>query len=96
MAISGAAAIRAEFPKRDVDYLLGGEDVREAALEQSAAARLQGANRLERGQIYFHYLRNYFGEQIEAHQRIRIVPCVGHEHSKMWRSSDGQRALFQA
>ena len=94
MAIAGAERIRASYPQKDIVYLFGGEDVLSAALEHSANAMLQGDNRLQRGQIYFHYLRHYFGEEIAETQKIAIIPCVGHDFAAIYKSEDGMRWLF--
>jgi hypothetical protein len=94
MAAVGVEAIRAGYPQKDVVYLLGGEDTREAHLEQTPNAMLQGVNRLERGQVYYHYLQHTFGEGIRQTQKIAIVPCVGHDHAAIFKSKAGLRYLF--
>ncbi len=94
MAASGADQIRARYPHKDVVYLLGGEDTRQAHLEQTPNAMLQGANRLERGQVYYHYLKHFFGEGITAKQKIAIIPCVGHDNAAIFKSEAGIRYLF--
>ena len=94
MAAVGAETIRSLYPKKDVVYLLGGEDIEEAYLEQSANAMLQGRHRLERGQVYYHYLLHYFGEEITQTQKIAIIPCVGHDHAAIFKSEAGVKYLF--
>jgi hypothetical protein len=94
MAAVGAETIRSLYPKKDVVYLLGGEDIEEAYLEQSANAMLQGRHRLERGQVYYHYLQHYFGEEITQTQKIAIIPCVGHDHAAIFKSEAGLKHLF--
>ena len=94
MSAAGIETIRARYPQKDVVYLLGGEDTREAHLEQTPNAMLQGINRLERGQVYYHYLRHTFGEEITQFQKIAIIPCVGHDHAAIFRSEDGVKYLF--
>ncbi len=93
-AAVGVATIRADYPKKDVAYLLGGEDIKEAHLEQTANAMLQGQHRLERGQVYYHYLKHTFGEGITQTHKIAIVPCVGHDHAAIFRSEAGVKYLF--
>ena len=94
MAVAGDDHIRQEYPLKDVVYLLGGEDTREAHLEQTPNAMLQGVNRLERGQVYYHYLQHSFGESITHHQKIAIIPCVGHDNAAIFKSEAGIHFLF--
>jgi hypothetical protein len=94
MAAVGVETIRLLYPKKDVVYILGGEDIEEAYLEQSANAMLQGRHRLERGQVYYHYLQHYYGEEITQTQKIAIVPCVGHDHAAIFKSEAGVKYLF--
>jgi hypothetical protein len=96
MAEAGADRIRQTYPHKDVVYLLGGEDTREAHLEQTPNALLQGANRLARGQIYYHYLQHLYGESITKQHKIAIIPCVGHDNAAMFKSEAGMRALMLA
>jgi len=94
MATVGVDQIRPSYPLKDVIYLLGGEDTREAHLEQTPNAMLQGVNRLERGQVYYHYLKHYFGEEIAQRQKITIIPCVGHDNAAIFGSDAGIQFLF--
>lgn len=94
MAAVGAEAIRSRYHQKDVVYLLGGEDIQEAHLEQTGNAMLQGQHRLERGQVYYHYLKHVFGEEIAQTHKIAIVPCVGHDHAAIFRSDDGMKYIF--
>ncbi len=94
MAAAGAEKILAEYPEKDVVYLLGGEDTREAMLEQTPNAALQGKNRLERGQVYYRYLQHLYGEKITQTHKIAIIPCVGHDNAAIWQSEAGLRYLL--
>jgi hypothetical protein len=94
MSAVGAESIRASYSLKDVIYLLGGEDTREAHLEQTPNAMLQGVNRLERGQIYYHYLQHCFGEEITQRHKIAIIPCVGHDNAAIFASEAGIKYLF--
>ncbi len=94
MAVAGVDGIRENYPKKDVVYLLGGEDTCEEYLEQTPNAMLQGANRLERGQVYYHYLQHYFGERITNTHKIAIIPCVGHDNAAVFHSEAGIKFLF--
>ena len=55
---------------------------------------LQGANRLERGQVYYHYLKYYFGAEITRIQKIAVIPCVGHDNTAIFKSEAGIKYLF--
>ena len=90
----GAEKIREQYPDKDVVYLLGGEDTKKHHLELSTNAMLQGLTRLERGQIYFHYLCHLFGERIKRNHQIHIIPCVGHDNAAMFMAPAGINAIF--
>jgi len=94
MSVVGVDRIRERYPDKDVIYLLGGEDTREAMLEQTPNAFLQGKNRLERGQVYYHYLKHVYGEEIMDKQKIAIVPCVGHDNAAIFKSEVGINSIF--
>jgi hypothetical protein len=80
---------------RDMFYLLGGadNDPNHPELDKSCQAELQGPNRLARGGAFLNYLH-------QRHPDYRppygIVPGVGHEASKMYRSACGVAAIFDA
>ncbi len=92
----GADSIRQMFKKREVVYLLGGKDTDEnsSSLDQSCMAELQGKNRLERGTIYYNYLKYYYGNDITETQKIDTVPGVGHDNHDMFTSAKGRYWLF--
>lgn len=96
MALTGAETIRARYPQKDVIYLLGGEDIQEAYLDQAPNAMLQGQHRLERGQVYYHYLKHYFGGGITKTQKIAVIPCVGHDHAAIFKSEPGVKYIFES
>ncbi len=96
MSSVGATQIRAQYPGRNVIYLLGEEDTNpnDPWLDVSCAAMLQGSQRLERGIIYFNFLKYYFGNTIFATQELAIIPGVGHSHSGIYLSDCGLYYLF--
>ena len=96
MSAGGIMGIRDRFPSKNVIYLLGGEDTLEAHLEQTPNAMHQGTNRLARGQIYYHYLKHYFGKEIMQTQKIAIIPCIGHDNAAIFSSDSGLRYIFDA
>ncbi len=87
-----ALAERRLFPRlRDiviVGHSAGGQFV------NRYAARLQGGNRLERGTVYFNYLRHFFGDALLERQSLRVVPGVGHDFTGIYASEVGVETLF--
>ena len=88
-----AADYESRYVKRDVTYLLGGNDVdpHHPALDRSCAAEAQGPFRLARGRSYFDYLR---GRHPDLAQTQHVVPGVGHDGDRMLGSACGRAALF--
>lgn len=84
------------YARRDVTYLLGGEDTdpRAPYLDTTCAAQSQGASRRERGERYLRYLQLLVGPEVGRHQQLHIVPGVGHDHARMFGSPCGLRQLF--
>jgi pimeloyl-ACP methyl ester carboxylesterase len=78
---------------RDVVYLLGAEDADRGAalLEIHPAAEAQGATRIERGEIYYSYLRHKAGR--EVHKLVH-VPGVGHDAGQMFASPQGRAHIY--
>jgi hypothetical protein len=96
MAGVGAATIRARYGLRQVTYLLGANDndPLAARLDMSCRAQAQGANRLERGQLYLDSLAPVYGAGVYARHRERVVPGVGHSSIGIYNSAAGREALF--
>lgn len=88
----GPAKLETNYRAAHVTYLLGDQDtdVNDSSLDKSCAASWQGRYRLERGKQYFSYIR----ESGAASHSLLIVPGVAHEGGSMYRSTQGQRALF--
>jgi hypothetical protein len=98
MQAVGAEKLGAQYAGREVIYLLGGADTNpgDPLLSKTCAAMMQGRNRLERGQLYHHYLRHFFGAEIAKRHRIELVPGVGHDARKMFNSPVGVQCLFES
>ncbi len=94
----GTDSIRHMLKRREVIYLLGGNDTDEtsSSLDQSCKAELQGKNRLERGSVYYNYLLYYYGAGIATSQKIDTVPGVGHDNYDMFASPTGRYWLFMS
>lgn len=84
--------IRARYARRRVTYLLGAHDTRhDSMLDVTCAARLEGDNRLQRGTLYYRYMRTYFPRA--RHDRV-VVPGAGHSAHDMYDSAQGRAVLF--
>jgi uncharacterized repeat protein (TIGR01451 family) len=96
MSTTGAEQIRAQYPTREVAYLLGSQDTDPNAsdLDKGCAAMFQGVHRLERGTIYYNYVLHYFGPDVAGKHTKAIVPGVGHSAYGMFNSACGLRYLF--
>jgi len=93
----GADSIRNMYRRRVVTYLLGEEDnnPNSSSLDLSCEARQQGSHRLERGQIYYNYLKFYYGEEIASTHHLITVPGAAHSNFDMYNSPQGIFELFE-
>lgn len=92
IAASGVDFIRAMYPMRKVVYLLGENDTGfDANLDDSCSANWQGANRRERGEIYFDFIQTHYPNH---NHEISIVPGVGHNHAVMLNSPLGRAKIL--
>ncbi|MBS9463924.1 hypothetical protein KIM67_16000 [Flagellimonas sp. 389] len=93
----GVDQIRAQFPKREVVYLLGNQDndLKSSSLDTSCEGNLQGKHRLERGLTYYEYLQFYYGSNIKKKHAIGTIPDVGHSHGGMFQSELGRFYAFR-
>jgi hypothetical protein len=93
MQAVGAYQIREQYGDRDVVYLLGNRDDNPNSddLDTSCPAALQGNNRLERGLIYFNYLKYYYG--LPRHT-CSVVNGAGHDSYAMFNSPECIDAVF--
>src|SRR5262249_28802409 len=88
----GADQVVANLTSRRVTYLLGGSDTRDDEdLDTDCAARVQGANRLQRGTFFFDWFHRTY--PAAAHQRV-VVPGTGHDSAEMFSSTAALPVLF--
>ncbi|MBI5085936.1 MAG: alpha/beta hydrolase [Acidobacteria bacterium] len=87
-------AIREQFPKRRVTYLVGELDVRpdDPSLDRSCPAVAQGPNRRERGVTFWNYMKLQFG----ATHEFAIAPGCGHAAVCVFAGPAGVKAVFGA
>lgn len=65
------------------------------AVNQGFQARVQGADHLKRGQLFWEYLTEIFPRLwIDMTQKILFADGVKHDNITMWNSAEGQDALF--
>lgn len=84
--------IRQQYASRRVTYLLGNADVhQDKDLESNCAANAQGANRFQRGCLYYAFIKTFFPT---ARHDMVIIPGVGHDYDAMFNSSPGKTAIF--
>jgi len=76
---------------REQIIFLGGLDTETELLDQSCEANAQGANRLERGLLYYQYLKNLLHPAL---LRQVTVPKLGHFGDLMYQSDEGREILF--
>jgi hypothetical protein len=85
--------LRVRYLTREVRYLYGTADL--SASDASCPAEAQGSGHLERGQLFWKYItESYPGAWVGSTQTVGFVEGVGHDGSGMWKSSEGQTALF--
>jgi hypothetical protein len=95
-AQTGRSGILAQYPARQLAYLIGEADTGSDNLDLSPEAMYQGTNRYERGRIYHEHLKQHFGtNQLPAHT-FATITGVGHDAFEMISSLSGLRALFTA
>lgn len=87
------AEILAQYPRREVIYLLGDADtdVNDPDLRQECPYSLQGPQRLARGTNFYQHILRYLPGNY--HRRM-VVPGVGHDRYGMYNSMQGATALF--
>ena len=97
MQTVGPDRLRTQYIEREVVYLLGSEDKdpNHPGLSKNCESMLQGNQRLERGTLYFAYLRHFFGPELVKHHRMLIVPGSDHNSRKMFNSPIGVQTLFE-
>ena len=93
----GADSIRNMLKSREVVYLVGenDNDPQSSSLDRSCEGMLQGRHRLERGLVYFNYLKAYYGEDILRLHSFDIVPDAGHNSLAIYSSTIGLGHLFE-
>lgn len=89
-----AAQLEADYVKRRIVYLVGGDDHNpaSASLDKSCAAQAQGAQRVARAQGFFRYLQARHPDNLN--QTFHIVPGVGHDGARMLTSGCALATMF--
>lgn len=94
MAAVGVEQIRAQYPQREVIYLIGSldNDPNNTGMT-TCQVMLQGSQRLERATIFYNYIQHYFGSTIRSKHTLVVVRGVGHS-LLLFTSFCGIRYLF--
>lgn len=87
-----AEKIREQFARRKVTYLVGELDTRtdDPNLDKTCPANAQGANRRERGTIFWNYMKSQYGA---AHE-FAMAPGCGHSAVCVFAGPAGVKAVF--
>ena len=96
MSTSTRASIVRRYATRSIDYVVGelDTDPEDERFDRTCAATLQGATRFARAQTFHRYLAHLYGEAVHEHQRLLVVPGVGHDVRGIVAASVVQAALF--
>jgi len=92
----GESDLEARYVRRDVVYLLGTADTdpNHSALDKSCAGEAEGPYRFARGMAYYAYLLRHHPADLNHH--VGLVLGVAHDGGRMFGSSCGRAALFDA
>lgn len=83
--------IRAQYPARDVTYLVGEKDTENGDLDDGCQANYQGRTRVRRGKLFFDFMNTFF----PGHRhKFRMVAGVDHSASRIYMSPEAQEVLF--
>ena len=96
MQAIGPENMKGTYKTANIIYLLGEKDTDEndRDLSKTPASMIQGRNRLERGQLYYAYTLQFFGNANRNNHIMAIVPGVGHSSRGIFNSEEGKEALF--
>ena len=96
MTARGNTTLGQNYQGRTMIMLLGefDDNPKSSSMDKSCEAMLQGAHRLERGQIYFNHIQDYFGSQVLERHRLDIIAGVGHTGAGMFQSPCGLKHLY--
>lgn len=85
--------VRKQFAARDVTYLVGELDTRtdDPTLDKSCPAQAQGANRRERGAVFWNYMK----QRYQAPHGFAIAPGCGHAAVCVFGGPAGVKAVFR-
>ncbi|HTR08393.1 MAG TPA: alpha/beta hydrolase [Paraburkholderia sp.] len=88
------AQLEADYVKRRIAYLVGGDDDDPASvsLDKSCAAQAQGTQRVARAEGFFRYLQTRHPDGLN--QTFHIVPGVGHDGARMLTSACALATMF--
>ncbi|KAI9206830.1 uncharacterized protein BJ171DRAFT_566217 [Polychytrium aggregatum] len=89
---AGAVRVRAQLPKQTITYIYGSKDTTvDSNLDTSCEANMTGKTRLDRGLIWFSYMRQLYPASTSS-QSVQEVNCP-HSATCVYSSSQFQKAL---
>lgn len=90
-------SIIAQFERREYALLLGllDNDPNDTTMDNSCKAAFLGKHRLERGQIYYNYLKHYYGSAIQDNHYLELVAGVDHSAHQMLKSNAGLNYVYK-
>ncbi len=96
MQLSGVDQIRHQYRRKEIIHMHGenDDDPNHSTLDRDCPAMLQGMHRLERGIIFFNFLKHFYGASIEDRHRFVIVPNAAHDNVAMFNSNCGAKYIF--
>lgn len=96
LAAVGDDMIRERYRRQNVTYLIGEADCLPSGhhLDRTCPARMQGAHRLERAQMFMRHLVQVYGSEIAARHRLVVAPGIGHDARALYSSPTGLDTLF--
>ncbi len=92
MQPTGTSNLLNNYFSRDVVVLVGEDDndPNNTTLSTTCSSMMQGSQRLERGIVYYHYLK----EEHQIESSFAIVPNVAHSSEQMFNSDCAQKYVF--
>lgn len=85
------AELRYNFKNQKMIYLMSEQDKGTDSLDRSCEAKLQGKNRFERSQNFFHYVKKQI---TSTNHRFLSIPEIGHDHVLVYESREAAEVIF--
>lgn len=92
----GEDAVRLRYGTRAITTLVPANATQPLATTtpMACAFALQGHSLTERAKIHFAHVQRLYGDDLTRGQQLILVPTIGNDPLALWRSGEGQNALF--